>query len=423
VALTENDSPDLSPTEAPAPARVAHPLAPAAYPSLAELPTQLGPMGIRFDFNQGARILLPARGPDEPPWECRIRDLDTGNTIFQNANRGAFVRSAKLYYVRFGLEVSLQGEPVFTHDYDAREREVLVQLPVGTLGDTLAWFPYVEKFRLAHGCRLTVAMSPFIIPLLAENYPEIACLTHAEVEARQSRESVYATYSLGLFFHDKANIHQPVDFRHVGLHRTAAHILGVDPGESPARITPEAGGRPLAEPYVCIAVQASSGCKMWQNPNGWREVVSHLKARGYRVVCIDQRPVHGSNLVFTHIPHGVDDETGDRPLMERARWLAHAEAFVGLASGLSWLAWSAGAPVVMISGFSLPDTEFATPYRVINWHACNGCWNDPAEQFQHDDFLWCPRHKGTPRHFECTRLITSHHVITQIDRALAARSD
>ena len=64
-----------------------------------------------------------------------------------------------------------------------------------------------------------------------------------------------------------------------------------------------------------------------------------------------------------HIPHGVEDETGDRPLLERARWLKHAEFFVGLSSGLSWLAWAMDVPVVLISGFTAATNEFATPYR------------------------------------------------------------
>jgi autotransporter strand-loop-strand O-heptosyltransferase len=70
----------------------------------------------------------------------------------------------------------------------------------------------------------------------------------------------------------------------------------------------------------------------------------------------------------------------------------------------------------MISGFTHPTNEFTTPYRVINWHVCNGCWNDPAVQFDHKDFLWCPRHAGTDRQFECTRLITSQQVIATIRR-------
>jgi hypothetical protein len=89
---------------------------------------------------------------------------------------------------------------------------------------------------------------------------------------------------------------------------------------------------------------------------------------------------------------------------------------VGLSSGLSWLAWAAGTPVVMISGFTHPTNEFATPYRIVNYHACNSCWNDVRHRFDHKDFMYCPRHKDTPRQFECTRLITAEHVKTTISR-------
>jgi hypothetical protein len=92
------------------------------------------------------------------------------------------------------------------------------------------------------------------------------------------------------------------------------------------------------------------------------------------------------------------------------RTVRAAEFFVGLSSGLSWLAWACGIPVVMISGFTHPTNEFATPYRIINFHTCNSCWNDPRHRFDHKDFLWCPRHKDTPRQFECTRLIAAEHV-------------
>ena len=98
------------------------------------------------------------------------------------------------------------------------------------------------------------------------------------------------------------------------------------------------------------------------------------------------------------------------PIQDRARYLKHCAFFVGLSSGLSWLAWGAGIPVVLISGFTHPTNEFDTPYRVINYHACNSCWNDVRVRFDHKDFLWCPRHKDTPRQFECTRLITVDQV-------------
>ena len=374
-----------------------------AYPAAAPLPTQPGPNGLRFDFNEGCRIVAPE---SEHPWRVRISDLDTGNILYETELKAGRVSSTKRYYVRFRLEAWQQGENLLRHDYSAEGQPVLINFPIGTLGDTLGWFPYAVKFRDKHKCRLTCAMAERLIPLFQPNYPDIEFVGHEGVEPQR----YYATYSIGLFFDDKDCVYQPTDFRHVGLHRTAGYILGVDPTEVPPRIALADDSRPITEPYVCIAVQSTTQSKCWNNPLGWHELVRFLKEHGYRVVCIDQKPVHGTGIVWNHIPHGVEDETGDRPLQERARWLRHADFFIGLSSGLAWLAWSVGTPVVMISGFTHPTNEFATPYRVINYHACNSCWNDPRHRFDHHDFLWCPRHADTPRQFECTRLITAEQV-------------
>jgi autotransporter strand-loop-strand O-heptosyltransferase len=381
-----------------------------AYPTPASVPTQRAAHGIRFDFNDGCRVVLP-----EGRWHVRLSDLDTGNILYETDISSGHINSTKRYYLRCLIEVwaaGQAGEPILRLEYLAKDQNVLVQFPIGTLGDTLGWFPYAVKFQEQHGCRLSCAMAERLIPLFRDAYPQIRFLTHEEVEPEQ----YYATYSLGLFFDDEARVHQPCDFRLVGLHRTAGYILGVDSTEVPPRIALPEERPPLSEPYVCIAVQSSSHSKHWTNPQGWHEIVGFLKDNGYRVVCIDQKSIHGTGLVWNHIPHGVEDQTGDRPLLERARWIKHAAFFIGLSSGLSWLAWSVGTPVVMISGFTHPTNEFYTPYRVINYHACNSCWNDVRVRFDHKDFLWCPRHANTPRQFECTRLITADAIKTVIRR-------
>ncbi|MHC2434179.1 autotransporter strand-loop-strand O-heptosyltransferase [Bradyrhizobium sp. USDA 4451] len=374
-----------------------------AFPAPAELPTQEAPRGIRFDFNDGCRVALPQ---SEHAWKVRLSDLDTGNILFETEFNGGWVASAKKYYVRIRIDVWQRDESVFVHDYSAADCEILVQFPVGTLGDLMGWFPYAVKFRERHHCKLTCAMGEKLIEIFRDAYPEITFVTHEEV----TPERYYATYSIGLFFEDKDFIYQPCDFRHVGLHRTAGYILGVDPTEARPHLVIENDERPIAEPYVCIAVQSTTQSKYWNNPDGWRSIVRFLREAGYRVVCIDQKPVHGHGLIWNHIPNGVEDETGEKPLAERIRYLRHAAFFIGLSSGLSWLAWAAGIPVVMISGFTHPTNEFHTPHRVINYHACNSCWNDVRVSFDHKDFLWCPRHKDTPRQFECTRLITVDQV-------------
>ena len=384
-----------------------------SYPPAAAEPTLVAPEGIRFDFNDGCRVRLPAR--ESGTWRVRLQDLDSGNVLFESDNKGAQINSSKRWYVRFRIEIWSIDEGqaprlVLTHDHDLHNRNVLIQFPIGTLGDTLSWFGYCDRFAKKHPtCRVTVALSGLIIPLLKQSYPNLTLVTHAEAHEQRLAERVYATYSMGLFFDDGACDRQPIDFRHVGLGRTAGYILGVDPSDAPPTLSLPDESRPIAERYVCIAVQATSGAKYWNNPNGWREVIGFLKENGYRVICIDQKPVHGTGLMWMHIPHGAEDMTGIS-LAEAARYLRHCDFFVGLSSGLAWLAWAAGAKVVLISGFSLPSTEFENPYRVINWHTCNGCWSDPKLRFDHHDFLWCPRHANTPRQFECTRLITAEHV-------------
>ncbi|MGA2290495.1 autotransporter strand-loop-strand O-heptosyltransferase [Bradyrhizobium sp.] len=373
------------------------------YPDPAPVPTQHGPNGIRFDFNDGFRVTVPENGR---PWKVRLSDLDKGTIEFETELRAGGIRSKKRYYARYRVEVWQPGESIFVHEYSAGDREVLVQFPVGTLGDSIGWLPYAVKFGERHRCRLTCAMGGRLIAIFRDAYPGITFLTHNEVKT----ERYYATYSIGLFFDDKNFISQPRDFRQVGLHRTAGYILGVDPTEMKPLLAIENATRPIAEPYVCISVQSTTQSKYWNNPEGWRAIVAFLKEEGYRVVCIDQKAVHGQGLVWNHIPHGTEDETGDKPLAERIRYLRHAAFFVGLSSGLSWLAWAADIPVVMISGFTHPINEFHTPYRVINFNACNSCWNDPRIRFDHYDFLYCPRHKDTPRQFECTRLINPDQV-------------
>ena len=391
-----------------------HPARPASLAGApAAVPTQEGPRGLRFDFNDGCRVTFPE---SEHPWQVRLSDLDTGNPLFEAELKAGSVNSSKRYYVRFRIEVWQQGERVFSHDYCGAERSVLIRFPVDTLGDPLGWFPYAVKFKERHGCRLTCAIGEKLIPLFRDAYPDITFITDDEVDP----ERYYATYKIALFFQNGTIYDHkdfvPCDFRLVGLHRAAGYVLGVDPTEMPPKIAIPDRTRPIPERYVCIAVQSTLQAKFWNNPNGWDQVVGFLKEAGYRVVCIDQKHTHGNGGVSTRMPAGAEDQTGDRPLQERARWLAHAEFFVGLSSGLSWLAWAVGTPVVMISGVTHPINEFATPYRVINYHTCNGCWNDPLARFDRTDFLTCPRHKDTPRQFECTRLITVDQVKTVLRR-------
>ena len=155
---------------------------------------------------------------------------------------------------------------------------------------------------------------------------------------------------------------------------------------------------------------------MWNNPLGWDEVVKLLKAVGYRVIDIDRDYAVGAGIYWNKIPRNAEDFTGNAPLADRAALISGADFFIGLGSGLSWLAWCCNVPIVLISGFSESWGEMPTPYRVINRNVCHGCFNDVRYRFNSEDYLWCPNHKGTLRHWECSRAITAKSVVEKIKK-------
>ena len=378
-----------------------------------EAPTIEAANGIRYDFNEGIRVSLPDRQSGQ--WRVRLSDIDTGNTLYETLIGAGQVSSAKKWFFRGRIEVFDGDRSILDHSYDAAGRDVLIRFHIGTLGDILAWFPFAAEFAARHRCRLTCCMSVHLIPLFRDAYPHIRFTTPDDPDDR----IYYATYKMMMYFGDVNRDWNTCDGRWLSLQGNAGHLLGIDKREIRPILALPDESRPIAEPYVCIATQATGQAKYWNNPNGWSETITYLKSIGLRVICIDRNRTESRGYSQTSMPPDAEDQTGDRPLVERARWLRHASAFIGLSSGLSWLAWAAGCPVVMISGFTHPTNEFHTPYRVINWHVCNSCWNDDQTSFDGQDradYLWCPRQKNTPRMFECSRAITARQVIATLRR-------
>lgn len=363
-----------------------------------------GVENIRFDFNDGCRVDVPVG----KKWRVQFRDVSTDTILFDRwLDQGGRVQSAKRYYVPFQITVweENKAEPVFQHICELYGKKVVIRMELGGLGDHLAWVGQAMAFGRKHGADLICVVRPDLVELLASANPDITFVTSDNVPLDS-----YATYKVLVFFDDLNRNWQPLDYRQAGLGRMGAYMLGLSPEcrrpEIDVDDTP-----PLKDPYVVIAVQGSGLGKMWNNPHGWRQVVEFLKSLNYRVICIDQARVTGVHTVWTHIPHGVEDETGNRPLKERARWLKHADFFIGLSSGLSWLAWAAKTKVLMVGGFTEDYNEFETPWRVINRHVCHGCANDLSIRLDLKDYFFCPRHKNTERAFECSRLISGGQVI------------
>jgi len=374
--------------------------------------SQVGPEGIKYDFQDGCRIGLP---PDK--WRVEIKDTATQTLLFAQDLAAGVVCTTKRYFVPFAFRVQRRGVTVFEHEFSLVGKDILIDMHLGALGDHLAWMGHVEAFAARHRCRIHCLVRPGFADLFAGRNDALIVTEDQSI----LEQGFYARYKVLIFFNDLNRDHQPTDYRQVGLIVSGAYILGMPPKERRPRIRIADGGRPIEEPYVCIGTQATGHNKYWNNPEGWHRTVSYLKEKGYRVICIDRDRVAGHETIWHHIPHGAEDMTGAIPLSERARWLQHADFFIGLSSGLSWLAWASACPVIMISGFTEPYNEFETPYRVINRHVCNGCSNDVTIEFDRTNYMWCPRHANTERDFECTKMIAYEQVELMINQVIADR--
>jgi autotransporter strand-loop-strand O-heptosyltransferase len=103
--------------------------------------------------------------------------------------------------------------------------------------------------------------------------------------------------------------------------------------------------------------------------------------------------------------------------LERMREIiSGCEFFIGLSSGLSWLAHALGKRVVMISGVTLPENEFTIDcLRIHSESSCNSCFNKTTDyEFDAGDWMWCPEFRGTERQFECTRSISHLSILSRI---------
>ncbi len=169
-------------------------------------PTQVAPQGIRFDFNDGCRVTLP---PGD--WRIRLRDLDTGNIIYDTPSKGGRINSRKRYYIRFRIEIWSGDEKIFTHDYAAAGKDVLIEMPVNALGDIIGWFSYAARFQQVHGCRLTCAITQATISLFRDVYPDIDFVDHTAVPLKP----YYASYKPILYFNDVEHLYQPADYQEV----------------------------------------------------------------------------------------------------------------------------------------------------------------------------------------------------------------
>ena len=371
----------------------------------------LGETGIPevlLDFNDGLRVQIPKGN-----WHVKISDYSS-NFVFmdEDISAGTTLISVEKFFVHWEITLSLDGEICFYHRFDPTEQKVHFMFPNSALGDNIILFSYMRAFKNFYNCQVSCTVPKYMQDIIKLYYPDIKL-------SDEISEDNYATfYMVGQNFNEP--ITSTENLRAIPLRRFGNAIVGWHISAEEKVIFHPTKKRQINEPYVCIAVQASGTPKAWLNPNGWDFVVKYLKELGYRVFCIDKDKEASNDGNVVKMPEEAEDFTGDIPLIERINLLAYADFFIGLSSGLAWLAWSADIPVIMISGLTKPWHEFDTPYRIYNNLVCNGCFHDM--QYGHKEVFVCPKYKGTEQAYECSKKISAQQVIDAINSLLTNKA-
>ena len=373
----------------------------ATFPNATE-PT----VDIFYNFVDGAYVEIKSNSPN--PYKVAFTDDETGvNHYSTTLTSGHWAKTGIQYFKNWRIEITDSFNNVIeSAKYDATGQKVYIALESKALGDTFAWLPYAEEFRKKHDCE--VICSTFHNQLFKETYPNIKF-----IEPGTPVSGVYALYRLGWFNNEDSfdPNRNPRDFKTGPLQRTASDILGLAYQEVkpiidyPARkITKKVG----------LGIHSTAQAKYWNNSTGWQEVTDWLIENGYEPVILSREE---DGYMGNPNPVGAV-QLVPGPLESVIHELSECQAFIGISSGLTWLAWATDTPTIQISGFTEPFNEPNEGIVKLSAPAgaCSGCANRAV--FDPGDWNWCPDQKGTDRQFECSKLIRADEVIAKLREIL-----
>ena len=355
------------------------------------------PNKIDISFLDGPRVEI--LGDEQKSYFIEFIDSKDGSVIHSSTiSNNMWTACSKKYYIPWEIKIN----NVLVHKMDLFDKEVLISIESSSLGDTIGWVPYVVDFQKKHSCK--IILSTFHNSFF-EGLPEYKNIKFIKPG---SSHTCYAVYRIGWFKKNDTwddSDRNPNRVNIIPLQQTSSDILGLEYKELNYGLNLPKLKRPIKQKYVAFGPNATSGCKEWVYEN-WVNLSKMFKEIGYEVVILTQKQfkIEGTINVWGESFHVV------------ANYLHHAEHFVGLGSGLSWLNWSLGKHTFMINGFSRESHEGrSNTTQIFNNNTCIFCWNDEVFTFDSGDWDWCPVYKGTQKQHICQRGITALKVFNCIN--------
>lgn len=295
----------------------------------------------------------------------------------------------KRHYEQHELLKYNQREPNITN-YEGKE--LLLHFDSFCLGDTICFSSFMDSFMEYHKPKF-VWVTTFFPHLLKSHRPDY------EFVSAQNDKFLEVDKLLDIGY-DKDNMAHTTGGMFHAVKDTMQLPQYLKPGDCP--VVPFQ--RNINSKKITIGPETIKYISQWNYKGGWQYVVDYLNDHGFEVYNISYE--NTLNLKNVYGFHGHDD------LGVAISHLNESRFFVGLSSGLSWLAWAYKVPVVMISNFTKKQNEFDC-LRVENLNVCNGCFNI-FPNIKSD----CPGFNLTSRSNECHLSITPQMVIQKINEAI-----
>ena len=302
------------------------------------------------------------------------------------------------YYVPWNIRVN----GVVIDNLDLTNKTVLISIESKSVGDTIAWAPYAIELAKEKSCK--VVLSTFHNEWF-ENFE-----TYNHIEFIKPGQSVNCDviYRVGWFRDENNgwknfNLH-PNQPNLIPLQKTATDILGLNFKEVNYGLNIKVKPRNIESKYVVFGPQSTAGCKEWPIEH-WVFLTNLFKDSGYKVVILSLQEYNIHETI----------NYNNRDWNEVFNCLYHADLFIGLSSGLSWVNWALNKKTIMIGGFSETNHEFTNNCIRVTNDVCIKCWNDPVLVFDSGDWDWCPVYKGTERQHICQKSITPLQVFNSFE--------
>ena len=287
------------------------------------------------------------------------------------------------------------------------DKDIIIDFSL-SLGDCIATIPYADKYRIDNNCNTSVRVNSRFKFLFENSYPNLNYV--------DTTKGFNKIITIDYQFNKKLQegIVEGLGYENAEWIKP---ILKIKPKE-----------RPIKNKYVVINIHSTLQMKYWNHPDGeksrgtspyWNELCHMLRKNGLTPVVVEKDEMFGNFPFYNGFPKKAVKKWGVS-LEDTVNYIQHAEFFIGLSSGLGWLAHGLGMKTAMIANFTDEDHEIPLNEenykRITNKSVCHGCFNNLKSNLKYGFIDWgeCPEHKDTDRQFECHTSITPEQVFNEI---------